>query len=267
MKKQAFLNDIKDVILLYEVLRNSRCKTELVLLNDCELIAKYDSKSEPHFIDALTMYSLTALADEVIFGMCPDILEEDFIEISAAIVYDEELNEVTNELLNDYFNEHTVQKNKEVSEVKLKLHGFRQFNMHNLVPLLEDYAREYIENRSNGEGIYLSEDRFLDQELQTITISIEGFELFVQKENGEKALIDDILMDKQIFMNLEEIIETSENPMMEANALNVTALVLVSGTEILRYEAKDEIFVMRLVELFHENKLTVQLEEIKETNE
>lgn len=265
MKKQVFLNDKKDVILLYEVLRNSRCKTELVLLNDCELIAKYDSKSEAHFIDALTMYSLTALADEVIFEMCPDIFEEDFIEISAAIVYDEELNEITNEFLTDYFKDHTIQKSEEIAEVKLKLHGFRQFNMHGLVPLLQDYAKDYLENGGAGRGAYFGEDRFLDEELKTITIEIEEFELFVKKENGEKVLVDDILMSKQIFMDIEELIETSENPMMEANALSITALVLVSGTEVLRYEAKDEAFVMRLVELFHENKLTVQLEEIGET--
>lgn len=263
LKKQVFLNDTSDVILLYEVFRNSNCKLNMSLVNDYDLMVEYDVAEEVAVLEALTMYSLIALVDEMIYQEFEDIKEDEFIELSAAIVYDEELNKLTNEFLTDYFADNTESKSADVEELRLKLQGFRRFNMNPLIPLINDYIKDFLENEGICEEESLGECRFNDESLREITVVLKETDVFVKMEN-ELVSVEDILLSKQIYMDIETAVDDCEDPILEGNGLYLTALVLVSGTEKINYYQKDEKFILRLVELLAQNGLKVELNEINE---
>lgn len=229
------------------------------LVDDLNLIADFLTEDEEAFIEALTMYSLIALVDEIIFEAFPNIQEEQFIELSATIVYDDELNNITNELLTDYFADNFDDKN----EAKLKLHGFRNFNMNVIVPLIHDYVKDFTENEIVEDSIAINGGRFYDESLLEVTLLLKETNVWIRTTAGEEVEVETILDSKQIFIDIKTVIETSEDPIFEGNALYMTALVLVAGTEVINYYKKDEDFVMRLVELFKQNGLTIKLNEIK----
>ena len=62
----------------------------MTFVDDFNLTVDFLDEQEELFIDALTVYSLIALVDEIVFGALPGIDEEQFISFSSTVVYDEE---------------------------------------------------------------------------------------------------------------------------------------------------------------------------------
>lgn len=259
MKKRVYLNDASDVILLYEVLRNSKCKAEMTFVDDFNLTVDFLDEQEELFIDALTVYSLIALVDEIVFGALPGIDEEQFISFSSTVVYDEELNNIVKELLVDYFSNNFNEKN----EARLKLHGFRNFNMYNIIPLIHDYVKDFTENEINEDSIVINGERFDDELLLEITVFFDGADIWAKLPSGEDAPIESILEEKQIFVDIEKVLDGADDPITEVNAIYLTSLALIAGTEVIHYYEKDKVFISRVQEIMKENKLSFEFKEIK----
>ena len=135
--------------------------------------------------------------------------------------------------------------------------------MNVIVPLIHDYVKDFTENEIIEDSIAINGGRFYDESLLEVTLLLKETNVWIRTTAGEEVEVETILDSKQIFIDIKTVIETSEDPIFEGNALYMTALVLVAGTEVINYYKKDEDFVMRLIELFKQNGLTIKLNEIK----